>query len=76
MNDRLIACLPEEVQTLPGIGPHSSFRELGFDSLDLLQFVVDVDKSFGVMIPHQESKTLRTLGDVSEWLKRHECNPA
>jgi acyl carrier protein len=60
-------CLPE------GIDPNTvtsetTFASLAMDSLDLVQFVVVVEKALGVEIPNAVIKDLKTLGDVERYL--------
>ena len=42
----------------------SSFADLQMDSLDVIGFVMDVERHFSVCIPYKQRKDLKTIGDV------------
>jgi acyl carrier protein len=46
------------------------FEDLGLDSLDIVDLVVALQKKFGVKIRSDERvRNIRTLGDISEFIK-------
>lgn len=49
----------------------SKFDELGFDSMDTVQLLFDAEDAFGVTFDGDEVKTLRTVGDIVEYIKNH-----
>ncbi|MBI5205341.1 MAG: acyl carrier protein [Nitrospirae bacterium] len=45
------------------------FTDLGLDSLDIVDLIVALQKSFGVNIRNEESvRNIRTLGDVYQFI--------
>ena len=46
------------------------FEDLGLDSLDIVDLVVELQKSFGVKIRDEEQvREIRTLSDIYEFIK-------
>ena len=43
---------------------------LGFDSLDLSSLAVGLEEEFGIDIPDDEIDSLRTVGDVIQYIDR------
>ena len=58
------------------INPTLSIKELKFDSLDLLEFQMEIDDEFGVEIPIDEflncQKVLDIILVVQKYLKKNE----
>ena len=48
-----------------------SVENLGMDSLDLVELVMELEEEFDFTIPDAEAQTIRTLGDLIDWLVRH-----
>ena len=52
------------------VTPEASFIEdLGADSLDIVELVMAFEEEFGAEIPDEDAEKLRTVGNVSEYLK-------
>ncbi|MCI8293502.1 MAG: acyl carrier protein [Hespellia sp.] len=52
----------------------SSFKEdLGADSLDLFELVMSLEEEFGVEIPSEDLEQLATVGDVVEYIEKHQA---
>jgi acyl carrier protein len=50
--------------------PEASFIEdLGADSLDIVELVMEFEKEFNIDIPDEDSEKLRTVGDVIAYLE-------
>ena len=48
----------------------TSFKDdLGADSLDLFELVMDLEDEYNIEIPAEELSDLNTVGDVIEYLK-------
>lgn len=59
-----LAVKPEEVK------PEADFQnDLGADSLDLVELMMDFEDSFGLKISDEEAGKLATVGDVVSYLK-------
>ncbi len=46
-------------------------EDLGLDSLDGVDLVVAIEKSFRYRIPEQEARSIRTLQDIYDQVGRH-----
>lgn len=45
--------------------------DLGADSLDTVELIMEFEKEFGVTIPDEASETIHTVGDAVEYIKAH-----
>ncbi len=52
------------------VSMESSLAELGFDSLDTLTTVFDLESKFDISIPDEQAHSLRTVGDVVEGVRK------
>ena len=51
--------------------PDASFIEdLGADSLDIVELVMEFEKEFNIDIPDEEAEKLRTVGDAIGYLNQ------
>ena len=51
----------------------SSFvNDLGADSLDVVEFVMEVEKEFDITIPDEEAAKLTTVGDAVKYIEAHQ----
>jgi acyl carrier protein len=51
------------------IKPESAFiGDLGADSLDLVELVMDLEEEFGVSIPDEDNDKLRTVQDAINYI--------
>lgn len=50
----------------------SSFMDdLGADSLDVVELIMDLQDEFNLEIPDEEAEKIQTVGDVVEYIKEH-----
>ncbi len=48
----------------------SSFaNDLGADSLDIVELIMEFEKEFGVSIPDDQSETIQTVGDAIDYIE-------
>ena len=52
----------------------SFVNDLGADSLDVVEFVMEVEKEFNVEIPDEEAGKLQTVGDAVKYIDEHKKN--
>lgn len=46
-------------------------KDLGLNSMDLIQMVVGVEEEFGIEISDRELKDIATVGDIVKLIKTH-----
>jgi len=52
------------------ITPDSSFtNDLGADSLDTVELIMEFEEEFGVTIPDEDAEKIATVGDAINYLK-------
>ena len=67
--DRVSTLLVERLGVEAGdISADATFSELDLDSLDLVEFALAAEETFGVGISDDEAEQLRTVGDAVELL--------
>ena len=68
-----LAVIVNEVAGVPveDVQPDKSFTEdLDIDSLSMMTIVVNAEEKFGVRIPDDEVKNLKTVGDAVAFIER------
>ena len=54
------------------VTPEASFtNDLGADSLDTVELVMDLEEQFNLTIPEEDQENLRTVQDAIEYLEQH-----
>jgi len=48
-------------------------KDLGADSLDILQLLMRIEDQYGIVIPDQELAQFNTVGDVVKYLEQQEA---
>ena len=48
----------------------SFIEDLGADSLDIVELVMEFEKEFNIDIPDEDAEKLRTVGDAIEYLNQ------
>jgi len=52
------------------VTPQASFiNDLGADSLDTVELVMEFEKEFGIQIPDEDAEKISTVGDAINYLK-------
>ncbi|MBD5389242.1 acyl carrier protein [bacterium] len=46
-------------------------NDLGADSLDVVEFIMEVEKEFNITIPDDEAAKLTTIGDAVKYIDAH-----
>ena len=49
-------------------------KDLGADSLDILQLLMRIEDQYGIVIPDQALATFETVADVVKYLEEQEIN--
>ena len=54
------------------ITPESHFiDDLGADSLDTVELVMQLEEEYGIEIPDEDAEKLQTVGDVVKYIEGH-----
>lgn len=51
------------------IKPEAKFIDLGADSLDMVELIIDFEKEFFITIPDNDAEKLTTIDDAEKYLK-------
>lgn len=51
------------------VEPSDEFSAIGFDSLDLVDLIMEIEKMFKISIPDEEAFGLKTVSDAVELVK-------
>ena len=55
------------------VSPEKSFTaDLGADSLDTVELIMEFEKEFGVSIPDDEAEKIGTVGDAIAYIESHQ----
>ncbi|MBQ2321335.1 MAG: acyl carrier protein [Bacteroidales bacterium] len=47
-------------------------NDLGADSLDTVELIMEFEKEFSVSIPDTESENIKTVGDAIQYIRDHQ----
>jgi len=68
--ERIDRSIAEEFEIDPeAMKPEKTlFQDLGLDSLDIVELVMEFEKEFNIDIPDEDAEKLRTVGDAVKYL--------
>jgi acyl carrier protein len=52
------------------VGPKSGFRDLGLDSMDMSQLLLELESAFGIEIPDDDLEGLFTVQDAANYAEK------
>jgi acyl carrier protein len=72
MEEKIIAKLVEQLDLdRDAITPDSRFVEdFEMDSLDMVEMLIGIEKELNIMIPNEEIKDIKTVGQLAEYLEK------
>ena len=72
MFEKVQAILAKQLRKDPAIiTPQSQIKkDLGADSIDILQLLMRIEDQYGIVIPDEELATFNTVGDVVAFLEK------
>ena len=54
------------------VTPTASFtNDLGADSLDTVELIMEFEKEFGITIPDEDAEKINTVGDAIAYIEQH-----
>ena len=54
------------------VTPNAEFsKDLGADSLDQVELIMEFEKEFGITIPDDEAEKITTVGDAVKYIEDH-----
>ena len=54
------------------VKPEASFtNDLGADSLDTVELIMEFEKEFGISIPYDKAETIQTVGDAIKYIEEN-----
>lgn len=56
------------IETAAISGDSDIFDDLGADSLDVVEMLMSVELTFGIIVPDDEIVNLRTLNDIKQYI--------
>lgn len=55
------------------VTPAAEFsKDLGADSLDTVELIMEFEKEFGITIPDEEAEKISTVGDAIAYIESHQ----
>ncbi len=56
------------------VTPQASFaNDLGADSLDTVELIMEFEKEFGLSIPDEDAEKITTVGDAISYIEAHQA---
>lgn len=56
------------------VTPEAEFsKDLGADSLDTVELIMEFEKEFDLSIPEEEAETIKTVGDAVKYIEEHKA---
>ncbi|MBV1816636.1 acyl carrier protein [Clostridium cochlearium] len=66
--DKVLEIIGEELgMDVEELSIETSFEELGADSLDLFQIVIEIEEEFDIQI--EDAESIKTIGDAVKFVK-------
>lgn len=55
------------------VTPTAEFsKDLGADSLDTIELIMEFEKEFGITIPDEDAEKITTVGDAISYIEEHQ----
>jgi acyl carrier protein len=70
LRDRIVEIIGKRLGVSKEQAATSSFKDLRTDSLDAVEFIMELEESFDVNIPSDEAEKLHTVGDALDYLAK------
>ena len=73
VKDRVIDIVSEQLGVdREKVSPETSFvNDLGADSLDTVELVMELEEEFDITIPDEDAEHIQTVGQAIEYIEKH-----
>lgn len=73
IKERVIAIIVDKLGVDEGeVTPEASFtNDLGADSLDTVELIMEFEKEFNIAIPDDQAENIATVGEAIKYIKEH-----
>ncbi|HUO83715.1 MAG TPA: acyl carrier protein [Thermoanaerobaculia bacterium] len=71
--ERKVISIVHEQKTIAedALLPDTPLEQVGIDSLDALNILFEIEETFGITIPDEEARQLRTVGQIVNAVRQH-----
>jgi len=71
MFEQIVEMISKQLKAEPGkIFPETRIAEdLGADSLDIVELLMEIEDEFGVKVPDEDIQDLRTVKDIADYVE-------
>ncbi|KRO00986.1 acyl carrier protein [Companilactobacillus kimchiensis] len=72
--DKIVALIADKFEVEPStITKETSFaKDLDADSIDLVEFVLELEEEFGAEIPDDDAEKITTVGEATDYISSHQ----
>lgn len=73
IKERVVAIIVDKLGVDEGeITPEASFtNDLGADSLDTVELIMEFEKEFNIAIPDDQAENIATVGEAIKYIEEH-----
>ncbi|WP_353893961.1 acyl carrier protein [Proteinivorax hydrogeniformans] len=68
--EKIKGIIEEQLDIEEEITKETSFEDMGVDSLDIFQLVVELEEAFEIEIDDSEAASMKTVGDAVEFVEK------
>jgi acyl carrier protein len=72
IREKIMETIRKHLRVAPEhLADSTSFDDVGADSLDIVELVMELDEEFGINIPDAEAQRIKTVGEAIDYIARH-----
>lgn len=75
ISNRVVAIITDKLGLTPDqVTPEASFTgDLGADSLDTVELIMEFEKEFDLEIPDEDAQNIKTVQDAVDYIEKHKA---